>query len=531
MEEERVEAILRAEFPRILNLAVMLTRRPVQLIWDPTIETAATDCVAQVRISPEFFLKEETRDIGLGTVCHESAHILFSPYGAKILARARDNCGETQQWILNVILDRKDDLLVVEDAPGMASHVRGRLPYIATMHQRDKWLPLLPTLSHDELTRWLSRLPPTDVHEDFFRAAKWHKRPRFREARRAMKYLTRSRLLRASPDELLWIAQQIFMILGERTSSDQTSGSLMVCGHSGHGRLDKRISALIRKIAKQHVGAMRKAELGQLLQRLSTMGKVHPGPMSVGSVDHISVTEVPTDALNESEYQRLLAPVAHVVDPLIQAFRALDNPSEFVLHGQDEGEELDRTEIARIACGIPGYYSETIVERDIDAEIHLAVDTSGSMGGQKVEQAKQVACVFTEAMLASEPHCAGFLWGYNSMGILSYGVASRESGFVSAQGSGGNADTHLLGIVGERLARSGKRRRILIMLTDDGPDSIERASELSRLLLARGILVIHMLIGVHGAPNIFPIELLFTDMQECIDEFADILKLIVTNLR
>lgn len=531
MDEEQMEAILSAQFPRILNMAVMLTGRPVHLVWDPSIETAATDCVAQVRITPEFFLCEETRTVGFGTVAHESAHIRFSPYGARILARARQDGGATRAEILNIILDRKDDMHVVAFAPGIEREVRDRLPYIATMHLRPKWQATLSELTHAELTRWLGRLPPADVHEDFFRAAKWHRTPRFRKTHRAMKYLRPTRLLAATPEELLWIATRIHDVLGDRQTDSASQNSSMGCSLCSSGRSDAKTSSLLRRIARQHVARLRKAELGQLLSRLSSMGQIHPGPLSVGTVEQVTLTEVASDPSNEGCYRELLAPVAHLVDPLVQTLRLLDNPSEFVLHGQEEGDELDRTEIARIACGIPGYYQETIVERDIDAEIHLAIDMSGSMGGGKIKQAKQIACVFTEAMLACEPNCAGFLWGYNSNGISSYGAVNRHSAFVHATGSGGNADTHLLLVAGDHLARSHKRRRILIMLTDDGPDSIERAGELSRMLLARGILVIHMLIGVHGAPSIYPIELLFTDMQESLDEFADILKLIIINLR
>jgi hypothetical protein len=513
-----------------VNLAVMLTGRPVHIVLDSSIETATTDCVAQVRITPEFFLQKETRQVGFGTVGHESAHIRFSPYGAKLLVRANKEGGKTRGHILNIILDRKDDLLVVDFAPGIDAEIRGRLPYIATMHLREKWKALLPSLSHDELTRWMGHIPPVDLHEDFFRAAKWHRQPRFVKTKRAMKYITRLRLLKASPEELLWIAQRIHTILGEPKESHPIP-SQMTCSFSGRGRGKAQLSTLLCKIARQHVSALRRSELNQLLGRLGSMGQVHPGPISVGTVEKVAVTDVPPDPTCEIEYQHILAPVAHLVDPLVQVLRTLDNPSEFVLHGQDEGDELDRSEIARIACGIPGYYQETIVERDIDAEVHLALDMSGSMAGAKIAQAKQLVALFTEAMLASEPNCNGFVWGYNSSRIFSYGTASRESGFVRTEGSDGNADTHLLAIAGERLACSHKRRKILIMMTDDGPDNIERAGELARTLLARGILVIHMLIGVHGAPNIYPIELLFSDMQECIDEFSDILKLIITNLR
>jgi hypothetical protein len=172
-----------------------------------------------------------------------------------------------------------------------------------------------------------------------------------------------------------------------------------------------------------------------------------------------------------------------------------------------------------------------VTERDIDAEIHMALDCSGSMTGDKIEQAKRIKTVFTEAMLALGDDVIGHLWAFSSKAIYDYGRVSRESGFVTAEGEEANSDTHMLAHVGGKLAKSRKRRRVLLVLGDDGPDDLRMAAEMSQQLLARGIVVVHLLVGVHGTPDIYPFELIYTSMQECLDQFGDLLETIIKHLK
>jgi len=171
------------------------------------------------------------------------------------------------------------------------------------------------------------------------------------------------------------------------------------------------------------------------------------------------------------------------------------------------------------------------MERDIEAEIHLAIDSSLSMDGDKIYNAKRIVALFTEAILTLEPKLVGRVWSFDSCEICDFGAVSRESGFVNIEVRGGNSDTHLLSYVGEVLTRSQKRQKILILLCDDGPDDIRKASEVARQFTARGVMVIHIMIGVHGVPDMYPIELLYTSMEECLIGFGDLLTTLIKHLR
>ncbi len=539
---ERAAKILEHEFPQLAADIGMLVARPFRLVFDPTVGTASTDCLAEVRISPHFFL-EGFRDVGYGTAYHESGHIRTSPYGAKLLARAEREGGPVLRHLLNLILDRKDDFETAAFAPGFAPLLRERLTYICTMTRR-KFLEGRG-LSPAQVTVALKGWKPQDPYEDFFFAAKWHKSPRTPEGARAMKYCTRRRLLAASPDVLFWTAKRVREVLGEKAEEDWgtpervrleqlflaliAACGLTGCGHPSHP-LDPKIAQLLQTFIVQFVAGNRKTGLDRLRGILSGMGVVWPGPVSVGVESKVPVTVVAPDPANSAVYQELLAPVAHLVDPLVARLRRVDHPSEYTLYGQDEGD-LDLDEAAAIACRLGGYYTETVVERDIDAEVHLAIDCSGSMTGEKVKVAKQIGIAFSEGIKVLAPAVEGHLWAFSSKAIYDLGPPNPNSGIVGIEGEAGNSDTHMLVHVGRAIARSRHRRRVLLVLCDDGPDSIEDVRKLSQQLMARGIIVIHLLVGVHGTPDIYPIELPYTSMEECLAEFGDLLEEIIRNLK
>lgn len=558
---EQAAEILKRELPRLINDAAMLVRRPFRFIWDPSIKTASTDCLAEIRVSPRPFLEGE-REVGYGTVYHETGHIRFSPYGGSLLHQANQEGGEVLQTIANIILDRKDDTLTIQEAPGFAETLRKRLLVIRTLARRERYKHLFGDLSLKEQSKLLRNFKPTDPYEDFFLAAKCGKTPRLQATKKAMKYVRLSKLVTASSDELLWISKKVKEILGKgiqskkeessSSSGDQDAGSgegkgkqsgserqkaekkFLKLWHDAEtaygGKLEKEKMEAIKTVVKNYLGGLRNSRITELLRKLSSMGITYPGSISVGVEKGVSVKKVPSDPKYLSKYQDILQQVQPLLDPMLKALRNISTPSEFELYGRDEGD-LDLTEVSRIAARLSGFYTETVVERDIDAEIHLAIDCSGSTAGMKIERAKGIAVVFSEAITVMDPSCFGRIWSFNSETICDYGKPNQSSGFVTLEGAAGNSDTHMLQLVGAELLRSQKRRKILFVLCDDGPDDIEMVRKLSQQLTARGVIVIHLLIGVHGTPDIYPIELLYTSMKECLEEFGTLLQTIISHLK
>jgi hypothetical protein len=571
---ERDKIIIERIFPILCDRITALIGKPFRLIFDSTQPTASTDCIAEVRMNPWFFTEGHT-EVGFGTGYHESGHIKFSPWGTTFLAEAHEWGGETLKYIANLILDRKDDLLTAQHAPGYADTLRRRLAYISTMSRRleradqlDAYArrvthphPLHVKISkkqgenhhqtiEEHVTALLKNWKPKDAYEDFFFACKWHKRPRIRKVHKAMKLLTPKKLLDADPEKLLWIAQEIHAILGDPDEHEKDNLTpkmrkelrmefekkfielcLLAAGIELGRSLDPALLGALGAIIDGTLKSQRKQAIARLIQWMRSHSSTSSsGPRSVGREHTVPVKRIPSNGTHAPAYTRLLASVLQYVQPLIRKLKALENPSYYTLHGRDEGD-IDFREVARIATGLSGYRMERVEERNIDAEIHLALDRSGSMEGEKLETAKKIAVVFSEAIMALQPSCEGTIWTFNSRNIYDYGHPNKMSAFVAAVANEGNSDTHLLTVAGKRLQESKRRRKVLIMLCDDGPDDMEMAKRISYQLKSAGIIVIHMFIGVHGAPNIFPIELLFNTIEDCLEEFGDILEQVVKNLK
>lgn len=538
-DTDRQLEILENVFPILCNDAAMLVRRPFRMNFDPTIDTASTDCLAEINIAPWFFLEGE-RETGFGSLYHECGHILRSPFGVELLKEADRRGGPVLKSVLNIILDRKDDTLMYDEAPGFADRMRLRLPVICTLSRKEEYAKLTEGMSRAERLRFLARLRPKDAYEEFFLAAKWNRRPRSRAVFRAMKHLSRRNLLAASPGRLLDIAEKVVEILGtpptreEQDRKERFVQLVQLVLGTEHGKRpplpSKKLLARIKRMLKLYVDANRHDNLRQLENKLKGMGLVHPGPISTGKTPNIPVKKMDAQPGDAGLYAGYAAEVQGHIEDLRRKLKVLDNPSEFTLYGQDDGD-IDFSEVGRIACGLPGFRMETVEERNIDAEIHLAIDCSGSMSGEKLEDAKRIAVAFDQAMEGQSALLDGHLWAYNSHAVYDLGPAGSAQSLVRLQGTGGNSDTAMLVHVGQALAKSKRRRRVLLVLCDDGPDDMEEARRLSQLLLARGTLCVHLLVGVHGTPHIFPIELLYDSMRSCLEEFGKLLESIIKNLR
>lgn len=535
--EEIGARVMEREFPRMVNDLAILLAKPFRLNWDSSQPTASTDCLAEVTISPQLFL-QGSRETGYGSLYHESGHINFSPYGVKLLDRAFQQGGPIMQMIMNLILDRKDDMLTAEFAPGFAENLHRRLCYISTLTRRE-YLKSAGKLTAEQIEVALRHWKPQDVGEDFFFAAKWHKSPRYQATHAAMKFLRRKRVLKAKPAELYHLAEIVYQILWPYLLDDKhnkiNNSLVQLClisrqVEAGNGKkISQKLINSINASLRLFISGCRSNHLKSLIQKLR-LTSIHPGAISSGVTESVKVVKLKRDKENFGRYEELLADVKNQVTLLKKQLRQLDNPSEFVIHGQEEGE-LDLDEAARIATGLPGVYMDTILERNLDGEIHLAIDCSGSMSGEKIELAKKICVVFSEAIRTLHPYFFGHIWGFSSEAIYDCGDPGPNSSFIALKGEAGNSDTHMLKIVGSKLLASKKRRRLLLVLCDDGPDNAEEVKKLSRLLLARGVLPVHLLVGVHGTPDIYPFELLYHDMEECLKEFGDLLIQIVKNLR
>jgi hypothetical protein len=561
LSDETIRTKLENVMGRLISDIQALVGHPIRLVWDGSTQTAATDCIKTVYFNPYFFLqidpdnpgseREQYFDrIGFGIAYHESGHIVFSPWGGSVMSKASDPSkggSEFKRSIANIILDRKDDMLVADFAPGFANVLRSRLSFLMTASRRELVRFKNPTATEAEISHLLKGWRPQDKYEDFFFAAKWGKRPRFAETRKAMKVIRRRPLRLADAQTLELMTKKVVEILGEPEVIKQSeameflesltegefentnSSSSLLPGLEGSS-MKARVDKIINQVLASIVETGTENQLMQLERKLQNMPPPIPRRVSVGLHNYVPLETVRSTTFNSRHYDRFLEDVKHHLAGVEKAFRRLESPEEIWLGGRDDGE-LDLHQVARIATGLGGYYREIVTDRNVDAELHFAIDTSGSMLGDPLIEAKRMAVLFSEVVRLMHPEIIGNVWAYNSEAVYDFGEPSIDSGFLSMSCTGGNSDTHLLKYASEKLSKSKKHRKVLIVLCDDGPDDIDKARSMSYEMLARGIVVVHIMINVHGVPDIYPFELIYSNLDKAISEFGDLLYSIVSNIK
>ena len=422
--------------------------------------TAATDCVSTVYINPRYFVADD-QSLGYGIVYHEGGHIMYSPEGVALLRKARERGnafrinekptpqGDLMVHIVNILLDRKDDRATAKARPGIALTLRRRLTTICSLgvaeSERgciDQHLDSLEKGSkkidrEKERLRILGSVKPSNVGEDFFMTVKWGKRAHTPEGHRARRYLAKHPFTHNTPhNEVLRTAEHIIDILcnapteqdldrlnpqeyrekkehAERRRKELTGKlaqpvRLAMRMEHGEGISQDpgaaRLNGLAARVMIQFLQSGRKKSVDQLLQQLkfpSRMAGVGPTVRP----PKVKLTKVPQDPKHAPFYETLRAGLEPEIRLLVERLRRLDSPTEYTLFGQDDGE-LDPSEAARIATGLPGIYTDTVEERHRrthrSCSRHQRIDDRQAPG-----RSKRVCVMFSEALRALNKCCEG----------------------------------------------------------------------------------------------------------------------------
>lgn len=496
-----------ALLPQIVSDILAIVGRAVNLVWDPGIGTAATDLMATIYFNPYWF-EEKLDAVGYGMVYHETGHIKFSAHLHGIMGKAKQEGGEALMHIVNLILDRHDDELGAAASPGLAMVLRKRLGYL--------------------FPRIRTRYP----WEDFAYACKKRTQPRFPETRAAMRVLRRLKQSGKWTEEaVLEAAICIRKILGhspnEESAEEQGFVRFMAAvakAESGPPLTQVQIDNLDKAIQVMLVGA-RNNDLKRL-QRLLRMQEGSPPPTVAHRKGWVEPEIIREREVDPAAYQAVRQTVAGEVARARALFRSIESPVETVVRFQDEGE-LDFQNLSRLVTGLGGCFAYTTVDRDLDASIHLAQDLSSSMTGAGEEFARKLGVIFTESILTLRPYVEGHAWGYRTAGrksyVFDYGPCRVGSALAKAKADGSNADWEALTVISRELRRSTRRRKVIIMIGDDGPSDPEEVNRLAARLLQANIPVIHILVGVVAAPRIYPVQLLFRSFPELVGEFGSVL--------
>ncbi len=508
----------RKVLPLLRNDLLAIIQRPFQLVFDPSVTTAATDCKEIIRFNPYPFENNQS-ELGFGIGYHEAGHLRHSRDLADLIRVAKEEGGEILGTIANLILDRRDDRLSAEKFPGFAMLLRKRLKYLFPGHR--------------------GRNP----FEDFAYACKKGTKPRFRESYRAMK------LVRKLGKKNIWTifdvvetAEKILNILRQFIPENEAKAeeeSLMVfltavsqieqgpdLSPEQKTELEKAITGILKTVRNDELEKLRKA------LKIPAVSAISLPPIAQRKIKPPKVEKIVKSV--QVAYRQVAAKIRNYINAARVSLSRIESFSEYTLHYQEKGE-LDLENLASLVTDRADCYQSTILEHDLDLEVHLALDTSSSMG-EVIHSARQLVVLFCEAILNIAPGVEGHVWSYNSddkgtAKIVDYGKCRPGIAFVEAAASGGNADYEALSVMSRAIQKSHHKRKIVIMVGDDGPSNPKEVNELATALFRQGVPVIHLLVEVFAAPRIFPIELLFNSFPELLSEFGGIITSICQTIR
>lgn len=160
-----------------------------------------------------------------------------------------------------------------------------------------------------------------------------------------------------------------------------------------------------------------------------------------------------------------------------------------------------------------------------DVCVGLLVDRSGSMCGEKIELARRFGCLVTEAT-AGIRGVEGIIGAFDDKRYHDLGTFARPA-ISELEADDGNNDAAGLTIMGERVARSRRRHKVIIMVSDGSPTECTVAAfhGVAESLEQAGIRIIHMLIDHVDSSAALPnrVDLSESSEEESTKAFAEML--------
>lgn len=502
----------------LLPMMAAVARKPIRVELTSEEPTASTDCKSVVHFNPQPYLEGKI-EAGDGRGLHEVSHIRFSPRGAELMERATDEGGSRLAHLFNLILDRRDDDRNCREHPGYALRVRRRLA------------DLMP--GPDGARSGVSEDGYTSVFTDFAYACKKRTRPRHAVVRRCIQivnqYIKRANASRRAnaDDALLEAAKKVKAILDpfEPERSDAESDAFerfmqaLLRAIRG-GRVSPTARAAFRQaMGRWHAANRRKTlhGLSAAFHALPTRATVAGGSLQTGGGSSAGgqIHRVPPNA---DAYSRALARVRPYVAPLRQTLYELALPETRVERGLDEGE-LDFDALAVLASGGRDCMMREDEERRLDLAVVFVNDISGSRFVDTFGMDLGVA--FNESLVHGPSGVEATFLAFHD-DVFDCGRAQPANGIASLKAAGSTNEAFALQVAGQILARSARRRKLIFVACDGGPNDVRAVETQCRTLMTHGILPIRLLIGVDAAPRTYPVELFFNNYE---DLFRDLVSL------
>ncbi len=513
--------------------------------------TASTDCLSRMTINPDPLLRGDISAF-YGRGDHESGHISedregtrkdrprrFSDpaYGTELLGRAREDDGEVLQHILNLIMDRRVDYLGAKKRPGNALDIWSRLGDLLPGERE------LADGTVEKRRSGTSLECKESVFTDFVYACKKHTKAHHACVRKAVAIADKAcKRVNAGTHKyaiLLTAAKRVLSILrANATELDQQREQEREEAEKAERAFIEFMRAMIKRELGQNVSQQTYQSFRQVMaqrnarNRQRTLGNLSKSFKAATGTGRLPAPPPPVPAMGPSgkegkyirvepdaaAYAKVLPGARPYILALRKALLELSVPQHQVVHGLTEGE-FDIQAIAALVTGRPDCMKVDLLHILLDLAIAFALDVSGSMGGDPVRLGRELGVGFNEAVRTAPQSVDGWLLAFDH-DVYDFGKVCPNNGIAKELGGGWTNEALALRYAAQPLGRSSRRRKVVVVACDGGPNDLKACEQEVKNLLNAGILPIRVLIGVDYSPGTYPVELFFENWRDFCKNFA-----------
>jgi nitric oxide reductase activation protein len=252
----------------------------------------------------------------------------------------------------------------------------------------------------------------------------------------------------------------------------------------------------------------------------------------------------------EDEYQKEMKRLAPQINSLKEKLAEIfqERRKRGIRTGFEEGEEIDvERRLQEKAKGVSIFESKawrrTELPREKDYAISLLVDLSGSMNGEKINEAFETTILFTEVLnsLGIKTEILGFnnrLYEYQKFNDkLSSDIRKKiitMKGQVDLSGSEDNDDGWAVTETSKRLKVRKEKEKLLLVISDGEPDNssghdgpeYELGTVVEKIIKDGEIKIVGLGLGSSGVSAVkqfYPKHLLANSAEEMIERIGDLL--------